>query len=143
MAMARRATATARPTGRCGPGHALDLLKGGAALFPALVEAIDAARAEVLLETYIFEFAGAPLRVAEALERAAARGVRVRVVVDGIGTGDVPRRVAGALAGGRRALARLQPGARLARAAAAALAPPASQARASSTARSRSAAAST
>ena len=54
------------------------------------MQAIDAARAEVLLETYIFEFAGAASAVAEALERAAARGVRVRVVVDGIGTGDVP-----------------------------------------------------
>jgi len=72
------------------PGHAIDLLKGGEALFAAMVQAIDAARAEVLLESYIFEFAGAPLQVAEALERAATRSVRVRVVVDGIGTGDVP-----------------------------------------------------
>ena len=50
----------------------LTLLKGGVELFPAMVEAIDAARSEVLLETYIFEFSGAPLAVAEALERAAA-----------------------------------------------------------------------
>jgi len=72
------------------PNHELTLLKGGAELFPALVQAIDAASREVLLETYIFEFAGAPLRVAEALERAAARGLRICVVMDGIGTGDVP-----------------------------------------------------
>ncbi|MCE9658215.1 MAG: cardiolipin synthase ClsB [Burkholderiales bacterium] len=72
------------------PGHAITLLKGGEALFAAMVEEIDAARAEVLLESYIFEFAGAPLRVAEALERAAVRKVRVRVALDGIGTGDVP-----------------------------------------------------
>ncbi|MEP7301985.1 MAG: cardiolipin synthase ClsB [Caldimonas sp.] len=72
------------------PGHAIELIKGGEALFAALVEAIDRAQVEVLVETYIFEFAGAPLRVAEALERAAARRLRVRVVVDGIGTGDVP-----------------------------------------------------
>ncbi len=72
------------------PGHDIALFKGGEALFAALVEAIDAARAEVLLETYIFEFRGAPLRVAEALERAAARGLKVRVVVDGVGTGDIP-----------------------------------------------------
>jgi cardiolipin synthase len=72
------------------PGHHLQLLKGGAAMFEALVVAIDGARAEVMLETYIFEFAGAPIRVAEALERAAARGVTVRVVVDGIGTGEIP-----------------------------------------------------
>jgi cardiolipin synthase len=72
------------------PGHTLKLLKGGAALFAALVEAIDAARSEVMLETYIFEFVGAPIAVAEALERAAVRGLTVRVVVDGIGTGEIP-----------------------------------------------------
>ena len=71
------------------PDHALKLLKGGLELFAALVGAIDAARSEVLLETYIFDFNGAPLEVAEALERAAARGVRVGVVVDGVGTGDI------------------------------------------------------
>ena len=72
------------------PGHRLTLLKNGAALFDAMVEAIDAARAEVLVETYILQFTGAVLPVAEALERAGARGVRVRVVVDGIGTGQIP-----------------------------------------------------
>jgi cardiolipin synthase len=72
------------------PGHRIDLLLGGEALFTALVEAIDRARAEVLLETYIFEFAGTPLSVAAALERAAARGLIVRIVVDGVGTGEIP-----------------------------------------------------
>jgi len=71
------------------PGHNLKLLKSGAELFAALVEAFDGARAEVMLETYIFEFVGATIAVAEALERAAARGVTVRVVVDGIGTGEI------------------------------------------------------
>ena len=52
--------------------------------------AITAAAHEVLLETYIFEFARSVLPVAQALEQAAARGVAVRVVVDGVGTGDVP-----------------------------------------------------
>jgi len=85
-AQSRRAEATRALQ----PGHRLQLLKGGAALFDALVAAIDGARAEVMLETYLFEFAGAPLAVAEALERAAGRGVTVRVVVDGIGTGEIP-----------------------------------------------------
>jgi cardiolipin synthase len=71
-------------------GHRIELLKGGGELFAALVTAIDAARAEVLLETYIFEFSGAVLAIAEALERAAARKVKVRIVVDGFGTPDVP-----------------------------------------------------
>jgi cardiolipin synthase len=72
------------------PEDTLTLLKGGVELFPAMVEAFDAARSEILLETYIFEFSGAPLAVAEALERAGARGVAVRIVVDGVGTGDIP-----------------------------------------------------
>ena len=72
------------------PGHRLNLLEGGEALFPALAEAIAGARVEVLLETYIFEFAGSAITVAEALEAAARRGVCVQVVVDGVGTGDVP-----------------------------------------------------
>jgi len=72
------------------PDHELTLLKGSEALFPALIAAIDAARVEVLLETYIFNFERSVIPVAQALERAAARGVNVRVVVDGVGTGDVP-----------------------------------------------------
>ena len=72
------------------PDHALVLLVGGDDLFPALAAAISAARVEVLLESYIFDFAGAVLDVAQALEDAARRGVVVRVVVDGVGTGAIP-----------------------------------------------------
>jgi cardiolipin synthase len=75
---------------RAQPGHRLLLLQGGGAFFPALVAAMDAATQSVHLETYIFEFAGSALQVAEALERAARRGVHVRLVVDGIGTPHVP-----------------------------------------------------
>ena len=72
------------------PDHRLTLLKGSEAMFPAMIEAIGAARAQVLLETYIFQFDRSVLGVAQALEQAASRGVVVRVVVDGVGTGDVP-----------------------------------------------------
>jgi cardiolipin synthase len=68
------------------PGHSLHLLKGGERFFPALVEAITAARAEVLLETYIFDFTRSVEAVAQALAAAAQRGVTVRVIVDGVGT---------------------------------------------------------
>jgi cardiolipin synthase A/B len=70
--------------------HGLTLLKGGDRLFPALVVAIDAARSEVLLETYILEFGRSVIPVVQALVAAAQRGVRVRVVVDGVGTGALP-----------------------------------------------------
>lgn len=71
-------------------GHAVRLLQGAVEFFPALVEAIDAALREVLLEMYIFDFTGQSVEVAFALERAARRGVGVKVVVDGYGSGPLP-----------------------------------------------------
>lgn len=76
--------------GRLRGGHQLLLLQGGDAFFPALVEAMDAARSVIHLETYIFEFTGSALSVAEALERAAQRGVQVRLVIDGVGSPHMP-----------------------------------------------------
>jgi len=71
-------------------GNALVLLEGGGALFEAMVQAMDAAQRVVHLETYIFHFEDDALRVAQALERAALRGVQVRLVVDGVGTPQIP-----------------------------------------------------
>jgi cardiolipin synthase len=66
------------------------LLIGGVDLFAAMVDAMNAAKHEVWLETYIFDFAGSGADVAHALIRAAQRGVGVHVVVDGVGTGELP-----------------------------------------------------
>ena len=71
-------------------GHHLQLLEGSRDFFPAVIAAVDGATREVLLETYIFDFHGSALEVAYALERAARRGVAVRVVIDGFGTPEVP-----------------------------------------------------
>lgn len=71
-------------------GHQLRLLEGAAELFPALIQAMDGARHLIHLETYIFDFADSALDVARALERAARRGVTVRLVMDGVGTPTVP-----------------------------------------------------
>ena len=70
---------------RFAPGNEIELLRSGAAYFPALVAAVDAAEREVWLETYIFADDVAGRAVAEALVRAAKRGVAVRVLVDGWG----------------------------------------------------------
>ena len=67
--------------------HNLQLLQGGQAYFPALINAIDNAKAWVQMETYLFNMHGAGKEVADALIRAARRGVTVQVMVDGIGTG--------------------------------------------------------
>ena len=67
--------------------HRVRLLQGAQELFPALVEAMDSALSDIQFETYIFDFTGSGASVAEALERAARRGVRTQLVVDGVGTG--------------------------------------------------------
>jgi cardiolipin synthase A/B len=71
-------------------GHRLQLLQGSGDFFPALVEAFDTAQREIRLETYIFDFEGRSAEVASALERAALRGVSVKVVVDGFGSAPLP-----------------------------------------------------
>ena len=70
--------------------HQVRLLQGAEELFPALIAAMDAALSDIQFETYIFDFTGAGAGVAEALMRAAARGVRTQLVVDGVGTGPLP-----------------------------------------------------
>src|ERR1700676_5490456 len=67
------------------PGNRVTLLRNGAEYFPALERAIDGARHEIWFETYIFADDASGRRVAAALERAAHRGVKVRVMVDGWG----------------------------------------------------------
>ncbi len=66
-------------------GNGITLLESGGEFFPALREAIDAARREVFLETYIFEDDEAGALIGGALRRAARRGVRVHLLVDGFG----------------------------------------------------------
>jgi len=63
----------------------LTLLKNGEQYFPALVAAIDAATAEVFLETYLFADDQTGSLVADALARAAARGVATHLLIDGFG----------------------------------------------------------
>ena len=67
-------------------GNRIGLLQSGRAYFPALISAIDAAEREIHLESYIYDADATGMSVAEALIRAARRGVRVRVLLDGFGS---------------------------------------------------------
>lgn len=68
------------------PGNDIELLRNGTEFFPALLDAVAAARHDVHLETYIFEPDQTGMAVVAALCEAAQRGVRVRVVADGFGS---------------------------------------------------------
>lgn len=70
-------------------GHQVQLLQGGLAFFTALIDDIDRSVHEVRFETYIFNTQGMGATIAQALERAAGRGVAVFLVMDGVGTPEI------------------------------------------------------
>ena len=72
------------------PGNRITLLKDGAEFFPALLAAIDAAAVDIRIETYIFRNDATGEQILRALTAAAARGVKVRVLIDGVGSRETP-----------------------------------------------------
>ena len=66
-------------------GNEYDVLVNGDRVFPAMLQAIDAARDRVSFETYVYEKGQVANQFTDALERAAKRGVDVRVIVDAVG----------------------------------------------------------
>ena len=67
-------------------GNTFSLLENGEAFFPRVFQAIREARREVLLETFIIFEDKVGFELREALIRAAGRGAKVDVLVDGYGT---------------------------------------------------------
>lgn len=65
-------------------------LRTGDEVFPEMLAAIDAAQSSVALETYIFSASELGKRFRDALARARQRGVRVRVLIDGLGSMGLP-----------------------------------------------------
>ncbi len=67
-------------------GNSLQLLENAEAVFRALIADIDAAQSVCYLEFYIWENGGLADELAEALIRAAQRGVECRVMLDAVGS---------------------------------------------------------
>ena len=72
-------------------GNRLTLLQNGTEFFPQLCADIDAAQHSIYLETYIFAADNTGRMIADALRRAAARGLAVRVLLDGFGSAELPQ----------------------------------------------------
>jgi cardiolipin synthase len=67
-------------------GNRIEPLDGGDEAYPLMLAAIDGATRSIALASYIFDNDPTGRVFAEALGRAAARGVEVRVLIDGIGS---------------------------------------------------------
>ena len=73
-------------------GNRVKLLRDGPATFDAMLALIDHAEVSVALESYIFRSDEVGKRFAEALGRATARGVHVRLLLDWIGARGTSRK---------------------------------------------------
>lgn len=71
-------------------GNHVALLRNGTEYFPELERAIDAARVEIHLQTYIYEDDVAGRSIASAMARAVDRGVNACLLLDGFGCKDTP-----------------------------------------------------
>ncbi len=67
------------------PNNAIELLRDGDETYPAMLQAIEGAQKTIGMVTYIFDEDEAGLKFEKALMDAAARGVKVRLLVDGLG----------------------------------------------------------
>ncbi len=66
-------------------GNSVDVLINGDQAYPAMLDGIAKAQNSISLATYIFDRDSVGLQFVEALGAARARGVEVRVLVDGVG----------------------------------------------------------
>lgn len=67
-------------------GNAVETLVNGDAFFPAMLNAIRAAKKTITLETYIWSSGKISDQFIEALSERARNGVKVHVLADGMGT---------------------------------------------------------
>ncbi len=67
-------------------GNAIGVLLNGDEAYPAMLEAIAGAERSIAISTYIFNNDSAGQRFVDALSAAMDRGVRVRLLIDGVGS---------------------------------------------------------
>ncbi|SDG28999.1 cardiolipin synthase [Onishia taeanensis] len=67
-------------------GNHVDVMRNGVEIFPAMLDAIEDAKASIDLVTYVYWTGDIAQRFAAALARRAREGIRVRVVLDAVGT---------------------------------------------------------
>lgn len=67
------------------PNSGVEVFEGGEATFQAMLEAIDTAKHQILIATYIFDRDPTGQRFVDALARAVKRGIEVFVIIDGVG----------------------------------------------------------
>ncbi len=78
-------------------GNAYQMLLNGDAIFPAMLQAIAKAEHRISFESFIYSGGEVARQFTSALTAAARRGVTVRIVLDSIGSMDLPKETVKAL----------------------------------------------
>ncbi len=70
-------------------GNRIEILHNGAAFYPAMLEAIDTAQHSITIEAYIYWSGEMGKTFAAALARRAAEGLRVKILLDAVGSSSI------------------------------------------------------
>jgi cardiolipin synthase len=70
-------------------GNRLDILNNGDEFYPAMLKAIDEAELSITIEAYIYWAGEIGKRFAEALAKKAKAGVRVKILLDAVGSATI------------------------------------------------------
>jgi cardiolipin synthase A/B len=70
-------------------GNTMQLLNNGDAFYPAMLKAIEEAERSITIEAYIYWAGDIGLQFGRALAGAAQRGVRVKILLDAVGSSTV------------------------------------------------------
>lgn len=74
-------------------GNSLTLLNNGDRFYPAMLDAIEHAEYSITIEAYIYWAGTIGVRFARALAEAGRRGVRVKILLDAVGSSTIGREI--------------------------------------------------
>jgi cardiolipin synthase len=91
------------------PGNRLTILNNGDEFYPAMLDAIASAEVSITIEAYIYWAGEIGRQFAEALAERATCGVRVKVLLDAVGSSTIGEDILRILEGGKCQLAWYNP----------------------------------
>ena len=94
---------------QCLSGNRVDILNNGDEFYPAMLDAIRGAEASITIEAYIYWAGDIGREFAEALAERAGAGVRVKILLDAVGSASIGEEILKILEGGKCQLAWYNP----------------------------------
>lgn len=81
-------------------GNTIEVLNNGDRFYPAMLKAIEAAQRSITIEAYIYWAGEIGMTFATALAAAAQRGVRVKILLDAVGSATIGQEILDVLKNG-------------------------------------------